>query len=275
MTFVIVSNRAKDAGYEYALRVREHLVSLTGVLPQIHDYARHFQQRGGDLIEKLPEDAVVIVLGGDGTILHVAKRAALFRIPVLGVNVGRIGFLAGIEADELQSLVRLCRGEFRIDERMMLEVRCGGKIYHALNDAVLAKGVVSGLMEILLLSNGRFVSKYRADGIIVTTPTGSTAYSLSAGGPIVDPSLECFGVTPICPFSLVSRSIFFSPGNVLTAKAAVSKENPANLIIDGQQVVPLSPGQAVEIRKSAARARLIRLKDVTFYESLTNKLAGN
>ncbi|MDR3645430.1 MAG: NAD(+)/NADH kinase, partial [Clostridia bacterium] len=272
MRFVIISNRERDAGYAAARQVCEKLRSITGQTYEIFDYEQHFIDGKGELMSVLPADSVIVALGGDGTILHVAKHAALAGIPVLGVNVGRIGFLAGIESDELESLSRLCTGDYQVKERMMLDVSDGSKVYCVLNDAVVSKGELARIIDINILCNGRVISNYRADGIILSTPTGSTAYSLAAGGPIVDPTLECIGVTPMCPHSLVSRAILFSPGSVITARALVAEGGDAYLTIDGQEVIPIKSGQPVEVRRSSVLARLIRLKDVTFYEALGNKL---
>lgn len=274
MSFIIVSNREKDLGLVYAHRLAERLHTLTGQEPPIFDYARYFVHGHGEPLHAFTKSDVVIALGGDGTILHVAKHAALQGIAVLGVNIGRLGFIAGLEYSELEGIGRLCTGRYRTEERMMLEVHAEGMVWHALNDAVITKGALSRMIDVSVTCNGRFISNYRADGVVFSTPTGSTAYALSAGGPVVDPKLDSIGVTPLCPHSLISRSILFSPDAFLSARTRIAEDIEAYVAVDGQDIIRLTGKTPVEIQRSAVRARLIMLKDVSFYESISSKLAG-
>lgn len=195
-------------------------------------------------------------------------------VPVLGVNIGHLGFMAGLEVDELEELKRLLNDDFITDDRMMLEItfenRPGVK-YYALNDVVISKGALSRIIDISISCNGRPVSGYRADGVIVSTPTGSTAYSLSAGGPIIDPVLECIEVTPICPHSLLSRTVLFTPQTVIGLQVKKLVDKDAYLTIDGHDSVKLEEYEKVNISKAKQKAKLIRLKDISFYEVLNNK----
>lgn len=274
VAFLIISNREKDLGLVYARQIAERLRRLTDEEPAVFDYARHFVRGRGEPLQRYNEHDIAIALGGDGTILHVAKHAAMRGIPVLGVNIGRVGFMAGIEYSELDCIDRLCTGSYRTEERMMLEVRAEGSVWHALNDAVVCKGALSRMIDIGLSSNGRFLCDYRADGVIFSTPTGSTAYALSAGGPMIDPQLDSIGATPICSHSLISRTILFAPKDTLSAQTRVAEDVEAYLSVDGQDVIRLTGETPVEIRRSAVRARLIMLKDVSFYEAISGKLSG-
>jgi NAD+ kinase len=218
---------------------------------------------------------IIITLGGDGTILRVAKQAAFLGIPVLGINVGRLGFMAAIDVDELESLNMLFSGNYTIEERMMLDITTeqNPDTFYALNDAVVSKSAISRIIDIKLESDGRLINNYRADGIIVSTPTGSTAYALSAGGPIIDPILDSISITPICPHSLVSRTILFSPSSVIGISTNIFDDRESYLTIDGQEAFKLRDKEIVTVKKSDTKASLIRLKDLTFYQALNNKLA--
>lgn len=221
---------------------------------------------------------VALALGGDGTILHVAKRAAVCDRPVLGVNCGRLGFMAGLEADELVQLSALISGDYVVEERMMLSVQlqaAGGGLrrYASLNEAVVSRGAASRMIELQVENDGMPVMTVRADGVIVATPTGSTAYSLSAGGPIVDPAVKGVLVTPICPHSLHSRSIIFGEKACLTVRIGGMPGTQAMLTVDGEEGIPVAADDVVTIERAAVAARLIRIKRESFYQVLTDKLA--
>lgn len=217
---------------------------------------------------------VAVVLGGDGTIMHIAKYAAAYDVPVLGVNGGTVGFMAGLEMHQLDRLSRLTEGQYKTEERMMLEVcleRDGEAplVFTALNEAVVSHGSLSRLVQLEVLSDGHPMTTYRADGVIIATPTGSTAYSLSAGGPIVDPSLRCLLLTPICPHAMHTRPYLFSDETALTVVAS----SEAYLTVDAEQAVPLGVGDRVKVRRHTIAARLISLKEEdAFYDILTQKL---
>ncbi len=221
----------------------------------------------------LAQADVAVVLGGDGTIMHVAKAAAAVSVPVLGVNGGTVGFMAGLELHQLDRLPRLLNGQYKIEPRMMLEVtldnRCETRRFMALNEAVVSHGNLSRLVHLEVFSDGNPVTTYRADGVIVATPTGSTAYSLSAGGPIVDPSLECLLLTPICPHAMHTRPFLFSDKTTLTIQAS----SEAYLTVDAEQAVPLTEGDRVTVSRHAEMVQLISLKEEdAFYDILTQKL---
>lgn len=217
---------------------------------------------------------VIIAVGGDGTILHTAKHAAEFDKPVLGINAGHLGYTAGLEKDELDSLPKLFDGDYTISNRMMLKavVRDGGEeTFYCLNDAVVSKGSLSRIIQLSVTLEGQTID-YRADGVIFATPTGSTAYSVSAGGPVVDPSISGILLTPICPHSLISRTIFLSADAALQVSADAPDGTGVYLTADGERVYPLIPGATVEITKAERTARLIRIKNDSFYSILHKKM---
>lgn len=235
-----------------------------------------------EFVYKAPEDIysgldMVIVLGGDGFMLEAARRAAVADIPILGINLGRVGYMTELELDELDLLERVFAGDYTIDERAMLSVeiisRSGNKKgeSYALNEAVVANGTTARIVDLQLSDNGVIVSDYRADGLVIATPTGSTAYSLSAGGPIVDPKLSCFCVTPICPHSLLARPLVFPDTSRLEVKNICVREKVLHLTLDGRVTYDLYYGDVALITKSRLSTKLIRLKERSFYSKIRTK----
>lgn len=237
----------------------------TGTLPLFFDT--------DELIENCD---IVIVVGGDGTTLNVAKAASLHNKLTLGINAGRLGFMSGLERDELSLLNRLVSGEYEVEERMMINARLmsenGTQDFICLNDAVITRGDLARLIDVTVKSDGRVITKNRADGMIIATPTGSTAYSMAAGGPVVSPDNSCFVVTPICPHSLVNRSIVFSSDKELEITVENDKNNTSYLSIDGEKSVTVSKNSKIIISKSEYVAKLIKIKPDSFYEILNKKL---
>ena len=228
--------------------------------------------------EKLMELCdLAIAVGGDGTTLAVAKEASFFNKTVLGINAGRLGFMSGLEKDELEMLGKLASGDYSIDERMMLKASIynNDKLvssYHCLNDAVITRGGLARLIDVSVMVEGRLATNSRADGMIVSTPTGSTAYSMAAGGPVLSPDNSCFVVTPICPHSLLNRSIVFSSDKELTLFVDSDVYNNSFLAIDGQESIPIENNSKIVISKSEFSAKLIKLKPDNFYEILNKKI---
>ena len=228
-----------------------------------------------------PEDELyrladlVITIGGDGTIIRYAKRAALDNKPVLGINAGRMGYLANIEQNELHLITKLINNEYNVEERMMLNVEVfenGEKVneFSALNDAVITSGFISRIIDISV-SVGRDTINYLADGLIISTPTGSTAYSMSAGGPIIDPSTENICITPICSHSLSAKPILLGVNNEITLKSFSKKRTEIYLTVDGRKVANVKPYTEIKITKSKIAVKLIRLNDRSFYKTLSIK----
>ena len=220
---------------------------------------------------------LVVVLGGDGFILDASRRAAPAGIPILGVNLGRVGYMSELELDELYLIDKYFSGEYRIDERAMLEVSVSSAGQSskftsvALNDIVIANGTTARIVDLQLLDDGEPVCTYRADGLIVATPTGSTAYSLSAGGPIVDPRLSCFCVTPICPHSLGARPLVFPDSAKLQVKNICAREKILHLTVDGKATFDMFYGDVAEIVRSNLTTKLVRIKSGGFYSKIRNK----
>ena len=220
----------------------------------------------------------VLVLGGDGTILESARRAAPFETPVLGLNLGRLGYMAELEIGETQELARFVAGDFQIEERSMLNIELlntAGEVRkneYALNDAVISNGSISRIVDLELSEGGVHIANYRSDGLIVATPTGSTAYSLAAGGAIVDPRLNCLCITPICPHSLYARPLIFPDSACVEIKNTCQREKTLFLTVDGRMNYELSLGESVRVTRSPLKTRFIRIKDGSFYDRLRQKM---
>jgi len=228
------------------------------------------------LDRELPTASMVICFGGDGTILHMAKTATRHNIPILGVNIGTMGFMAELESGELSQLARIASGDYAIDERMMMDVtvhRDRDIIFHdiCLNDVVITKGAVARIVHLAVNCDGVQAMECGGDGIIVATPTGSTAYSLSAGGPIVEPEAHSIIVTPICAHDVASRCIVASENRTITVGLTHNARRNAFLSVDGGKALRMNMGDVATIRKSNLTTKLVRLKDRSFYDVVNMK----
>jgi NAD+ kinase len=220
---------------------------------------------------------ILIVLGGDGTLLSAARALGGQRVPILAVNLGGLGFLTSVTLDELYPLLeQVLAGKHRTSERMMLDAEIwrdgrSAERQCALNDAVGNKGALARMLDFDVSVNGDAVGRYRADGIIVATPTGSTAYSLAAGGPIMDPDLDAFIITPICPHMLTNRPLVI-PGTAKVELDFAAADDPVYITLDGQIGFELKANDRVAITKSANRVALVRPPSKTYFEVLRSKL---
>lgn len=273
MRISVVPNLKRDIGGKVTAEIIKRLKDLGAILfaPEC-EVSFDCERLCGEAIFENAD--IIIAVGGDATILHTAKSAAKYAKPVLGINAGHLGYTAGLEKDELDSLGLLFSGEYSISERMMLKASVrdsGEKTFYCLNDAVVKAGSLSKMINISVELEGQNI-EYRADGVIFATPTGSTAYSVSAGGPVVDPSIGGILLTPICPHSLISRSIFINENTVLRARAYAGEKAEVYLTVDGEIEYPLSRDAVVEISKSDKTAKLINIKKDSFYSVLNKKL---
>ena len=228
------------------------------------------------LDRELPHADVIICFGGDGTILHMAKAATRYNIPILGVNIGTMGFMAELESSELHQLAALASGDYTIDSRMMLDVTVQRErdiIFHdmCLNDVVVTKGAVARIVHLSVGCDGVDVMECGGDGVIVATPTGSTAYSLSAGGPIVEPEAHSILITPICAHDMMSRCIVASDKRVITVQLTRNARRNAFLSVDGGRALKLNMGDVTTVCKSTKQTQLIRLKKRSFYDVVNAK----
>ena len=228
------------------------------------------------LDRELPNAEMVICLGGDGTILHMAKAATRKGIPLLGVNIGTMGFMAELESTELDKLTRIASGKYTLDSRMMLDVtvqRDRDILFHdlCLNDVAVTKGAVARIVQLVVKCDGVQAMELGGDGVIVATPTGYTAYSLSAGAPIVEPEAKNILITPICAHDVDSRCIVASDKRTVTVEMGENARRNAYLSVDGGRAVRLNMGDVATIRKSHLETKLVRLNERSFYDVVSAK----
>ncbi len=280
---ILTPNPYRDKEFK-TVREAARILKEAGMEPRIclpFEVDRSFQLprdlRFSRLDRELPGAAGVVCFGGDGTILHMAKAATRHGVPILGVNIGTMGFMAELESTELSMLSKLANNEYTLDKRLMLDVtvhRDRDIIFHdiGLNDAVITKGAIARVVHLGVKCDGVVAMESSGDGIIVATPTGSTAYSLSAGGPIVEPEAQNMLITPICSHDMLSRSIVASQNRVVTVELIHNPNRNAYLSVDGGKAQRLCMGDVVTIRKSNLVTKLIRLKERSFYDVVNMKL---
>lgn len=228
------------------------------------------------LERELPGASMVICFGGDGTILHMAKAATRHGLPILGVNIGTMGFMAELESSELPLLAKLATDDFQIDNRMMLDVavhRGRDIIFHdiCLNDVVVTKGAVARVVHLTVKCDGVPAMAFGGDGVIIATPTGSTAYSLSAGGPLVEPDAKNILITPICAHSVAQRCIVASDSRVVSVQMSPEAKRNAYLSVDGGKGFRLNMSDVAIVKKSNMATKLVRLKNSSFYDIVSTK----
>lgn len=280
MKIEIIPNPSKDRGHIYTDRLLQLLsgYSCEVYMPPIEGI-KNTSVICGDYCSEAPD--MMIVLGGDGSIMRASHRAAALGVPILGINLGRVGYLAEIDPSELELVRSILENGYTIEPRMMLDVRhirAGKTVVSgiALNDAVISHGNQPKFMESEIFCNGSSIGKCRSDGYIVSTPTGSTAYSLSAGGPVLDPSLRGMCLIPICPYSLTSRPIVV-PDSTVTELRYISGGG-AFLTVDGSGTDELLPGDTVRITASALTADFVRVKrehNRNFYRIFRDKMSDS
>ena len=276
---VIAANPYRDSGLQKALTVYRmltehgHQVVVSPVFAPKAYLPENIQ--GQPLKQAAQDAALIIVMGGDGTILHVAVTLRDHAIPIIGVNFGGKGFLAGLEEDELDMLLEIADGKYTISRRMMLDVElvrnertiCTQSV---LNDVVIHGGHVD-CIGVTAYGDGVPITRFNGDGIIVATPTGSTAYSMSAGGPLVEPAAQNIVLTPICAHDMQTRAIVTSADREITVQLARTGRKNAFLSVDGGKAVRLSSGDRITIRRSEHVTRLLRLTGRSFFEIIQNK----
>ena len=279
---ILTPNPYRDKGFQ-TVRTAMNILRESGIEPRLclpfevdrsYDLPRdlHFCK----LERELQSADLVICFGGDGTILHMAKAATRKGIPILGVNIGTMGFMAELESTELSELSRLATGDYTLDSRMMLDVtvhRDRDIIFHdiCLNDTVITKGAVARIVHLAVSCDGVQAMECGGDGVIIGTPTGSTAYSLSAGGPIVEPEASNILITPICAHDVMSRCIVASDKRIITVGLTRNARRNAFLSVDGGKALRLNMGDVATIKKSTLQTKLIRLKDRSFYDVINTK----
>ena len=282
---ILTPNPYRDKNFQ-TVREAVRILKNAGVNPRVclpFEVDRSFELpkdiRFCRLDRELVNAEMVICFGGDGTILHMAKAATRKGLPILGVNIGTMGFMAELESTEMDKLARIASGDYTIDTRMMLDVtvqRDRDIMYHdiCLNDVAITKGSVGRIVHLNVKCDGVTAMECGGDGLIISTPTGSTAYSLSAGGPIVEPDARNIIITPVCAHDMISRSIVVSDRRNVTVQMVQNVRRNAFLSVDGGKAIRMNMGDTAIIKKSNLETKLVRLNDRSFYEVLNTKF-GN
>ncbi len=285
--FLIYTNRHKDKNLAATERIRSYLQQKgqrVTVLIREPEYKNRYEKDCEEAPDIPPGVDCMIVLGGDGTVLQAARETKKLLIPIIGVNLGTLGYMTEIEPGNLEeALERLIRGDYEQESRMMLN----GKVCFqdkrkdegwALNDIVISRSGSLQIIKFNIYVNGQFLNNYNADGMIVTTPTGSTGYNLSAGGPLVEPRAKLIMLTPICPHTLNQRSIILSPDDVIEIEIPEGRDGRMQTVeanFDGSHVIPLCTGDHIRIVKSEKITEFIQLNQVSFLEVLHKKMSEN
>ena len=280
---ILCPNPDRDSGLKTALEARRifHDMGYETILcSPFHESGKHMSSsdiRLESLPQKIRGADLLVTLGGDGTILHLARLTALHRVPVLGINLGGLGFIAELEPSEINALYKLREWNFKTERRMMLDVsvtRGGHQIYTniGLNDAVIREGAISHVIHLKIRSDGRHLADIAGDGVIIATPTGSTAYSLSAGGPVVEPVAQAMVLCPICIHNMRFSSYVLSPEHTLTVELERNGRKPVYLFVDESRAFPLYAGDRVTVRRSRHVMELVRLSEKSFCEIFAQKM---
>ena len=280
--FLLCPNPERDIQLELTKKVYRMLQEMgeeAVICPVMGVYRNAELEASGmgisDIHTELENTKMIITFGGDGTILHVARMAAACGIPILGINKGTLGFMAELEKHDLELIRSAVSGKYRLDKRMMLDVivqRDGKDIYSdfALNDVVI--GGIARIIHLTIQGDGRTITEFSGDGLVVATPTGSTAYSMSAGGPIVEPDAENILVTPICAHALIAKSFVLAPDRCVTVTMGPLRGKRAYVATDGGASVSLESGDMIRIVKSKCMTKLVSVTERSFYERVSEKL---
>ena len=276
----VFTNESKDKQLEITkllvgkLQMQDILVQLPKHIAQ----AIGKKALGVDEEELFKGSEIVIALGGDGTFLSVARKVCCIGVPILGVNVGNLGFLAEVEKENIDRVIAaLMTGDYKIESRMVLEAKVvtqdsQSEPYYSINDIVVSRGVISRVINIEILLNDISVDQIPADGIIISTPTGSTAYSLSAGGPLGEPEMNLMIITPICPHILHARSMVVSDEKQVSIIIEDRSQSDSMLTIDGQEGIVLGSNHRIDIKKSNHLLKIIKISEKNFYDIVRDKL---
>ena len=279
---ILTPNPYRDKNFK-TVREAVRILKNAGLHPKVclpfevdRSYELPKDIRFSRLDRELPGADLIVCFGGDGTILHMAKSAARRDIPMIGVNIGTMGFMAELESSEMEQLARIVTGDYTIDTRMMLDVtiqRDRDIIFHdiCLNDVAITKGSVGRIVTLNVKCDNVTALECGGDGIVISTPTGSTAYNLSAGGPIVEPDARNIIITPLCAHDMISRSMIMSDKRTVTVQMVQNVRRNAFLSVDGGKAIRMNTGDTAIIKKTSLETKLLRLNNRSFYEVLNTK----
>lgn len=278
---MLYPNPTRDIGLVYTKQIAESLVAA-GIFVTMPNTVVYDGSPAKFTVlpfqDAISDADMILCLGGDGSILRIAKQAAIHEIPILGINTGNVGYMAEMDKDEIPRLPEILLGKYNVEERMMLDIRIrrGESIIHeatALNDVAVFKSGLIKIIDLDIYADDFFISHYNGDGVIIASPTGSTAYSMSAGGPIIDPLARNITLTPVCTHSLSAKPIVLSFRRTICIQALSQQFGTILVSWDGTEGIPLQLDDQVMIRTSALKTRLVRYKNRNFYDILCNKLS--
>ena len=274
MNFGVISNKSKDPDRKLLDFICEKIINKNGHVTFAIEMDKHDDLNG----VPLSDTDLLISMGGDGTFLNIARQTAEINIPIMGVNTGSLGFLSAIDIKEIDSAMdMILKKEYSIDERMMVRAEIIRKdkkteFFHALNDIVIARGLLSRIVNLKVFIDGAYVDNFPGDGVIVSTPTGSTGYSLSAGGPVVDHGLDLMVITPICPHIMHAKSFISGPDSKIQIDVIGKGDFSCILTADGQLGHELSGGDTINITKSELSVKVIKFTGTALFNTLRNKI---
>lgn len=280
-TIGIVPNYDKQAAMDFVRDIAEYIKEkeCRPVLTYNIAELTGLKELGVSKYELYSKSDFIIVLGGDGTLLDTGRKAAKYETPLLGINMGTVGFLAAEDgAAAHEAIDKVLKGEYKLEKRLMLEAEIISsegdtpKTYKAINDVCISRGVFTKVTSYKIYVNDEYVATFRADGMIVSTPTGSTAYNLSAGGPVLKPDIACMVITPICAHSLHSRSIVVSADDIVRIEASFGANGDIIMSMDGQTSVILNNGDSISVKKSQYSVNIMKTNNIGFYDILRKKL---
>ena len=274
---ILLPNSIKDKELKITKATAEKLLML-GIIPYISSEHSECKIEGALFYNELPEDAdIIIVVGGDGSVIEASRISLSLNLPILGINLGKVGYLAEIEPDSLDDLCALVSGEYKIDEKMLLstvKIDAEGNRtsleFLAVNDVVLSHESFLGICDFKIMSDRGDHVHYRADAVIISTPAGSTAYSLSAGGPIISHDLDAIMVNPVCPHSFFNRAILYNPDDRITITN--TGDSALNISIDGRFCSRLLNGETCEVYRSLSRIKILTLSENNMFSTLSKKI---
>lgn len=282
MKIYLFPNLSKKNCDEYTVKACEILAKSGNKLSMSGEYTGVFSKSlpflsFGEEDKLISECDIIVAVGGDGTILKCARKSSAFGKPILGINCGRLGFMASLEHSQLELLEKLFKKEYNVSRRMTLKAKVfsgDGEVNElfALNDIVVSKSDDCKIADFEVSKSGHIISSLRADGVIISTATGSTAYSMSAGGVIVEPEMECMELTQICPHSLFSRSMILSADSVVTIKCHTNNMSHAHVYYDGNKSFKITNGDMITVEKSENYVDIIDISGGSFFTSVNNKL---
>jgi NAD+ kinase len=276
----IIPNISKDANLSFTKKMINHIISIGGEPLLTLEIAERLKMTQLGLKEDAFFKTVdfITVLGGDGTLLGVARDSAIYNKPLVGVNIGNLGYLTDVEKkDSFEALVKIFKGEYKLEKRMMLQATISNEIKEegiqlALNDICVNRYIFNKMISINLYINDEFIDLYKCDGLIISSPTGSTAYNLAAGGPVLIPNSEMIAITPICPHMIYSRPAVISGEDVIKIEMANVETNDAVISYDGKTAITLNPAVTITIKKSEYYTTLIKTNGLGFYDVLRRKM---